>query len=129
MEDLVLKKNASSPICRYFRFEAGEKGKPKDLNEAICHLCRKQVMIKQTNTTNLCSPSDNEIVYHKIWAGQYHDIKFWIPPKLILFSTACKCHVKSQDIPNTLFPCVSVFTVREQIITDVSLCVCDETRF
>lgn len=55
MEDLVSKKNASSPIWQYFGFKAGENGEPKDLNEAICRLCRKQVMTKQGNTTNLRS--------------------------------------------------------------------------
>ncbi len=55
MEDLVLK-NASSLIRQYFSFKAEENGEPKVSNEDICRLCRKQVMTKQGNTTNLQSP-------------------------------------------------------------------------
>ncbi len=38
----IKKKLANTAI-----FKAEESGKPKDLNEAICHLYHKQVMTKQ----------------------------------------------------------------------------------
>ncbi len=63
MEDLV-SKNASSSNWQYLGFKAGENGESKDLNEVICHFCRKQVMTKQGSTMT--------------WR---YDIKFWTSPR------------------------------------------------
>ncbi len=89
MEDLLTKKNVSSPVCQYFRFKAGENGKPKDLKAAIC-LCCKQSMTKQGYTTNLHPPPLTHTHRHtkwfycllRFWLGQYCNINFWITPSL-----------------------------------------------
>ncbi|KAG9280417.1 zinc finger BED domain-containing protein 1-like [Astyanax mexicanus] len=53
MEDLVQKKGVTSPIWQYFGFQADEHGEPLDINAVKCRLCRKSIMTKDGNTSNL----------------------------------------------------------------------------
>lgn len=51
--DLVNKPRCKSFVWSYFGLKADERGKPLNSREAICRLCRKIVLSKGGNTTNL----------------------------------------------------------------------------
>lgn len=53
--DLVSKPRSKSIVWMYFGLKADEKGQPLNSGEAICRLCRKIVLAKGGNTTNLRS--------------------------------------------------------------------------
>lgn len=53
--DLICKPKGKSIVWMYFGLKADEKGQPLNSNEAICRLCRKVVLSKGGNTTNLRS--------------------------------------------------------------------------
>lgn len=53
--DLVSKPRSKSTVWLYFGLKADEKGRPLNSEEAICRLCRKIVLAKGGNTTNLRS--------------------------------------------------------------------------
>ncbi|KAM8880290.1 uncharacterized protein AB9W97_015176 isoform 3-T6 [Spinachia spinachia] len=53
--DLVSKPRSKSVVWLYFGFKADEKGQPLNSGEVICRLCRKKVLAKGGNTTNLRS--------------------------------------------------------------------------
>ncbi|XP_029360102.1 uncharacterized protein LOC115044903 isoform X2 [Echeneis naucrates] len=53
--DLVSKPRGKSIVWMYFGLKADEKGQPLNSGEAICRLCRKIVLAKGGNTTNLRS--------------------------------------------------------------------------
>lgn len=53
--DLVSKPRSKSLVWLYFGLKADEKGQPLNSGEAICRLCRKIVLAKGGNTTNLRS--------------------------------------------------------------------------
>ncbi|KAJ8264750.1 hypothetical protein GJAV_G00154450 [Gymnothorax javanicus] len=70
MEDLVPKKNCNAAVWQYFGFKGDENGQPVDLNEAICRMCRRRVLTKQGNTTNLRSHLK---AHHSEEFAQLHD--------------------------------------------------------
>lgn len=51
--DLVLKPNMTAPIWKYFGFKPDDKGQPKDIETAICRMCKREISVKSANTTNL----------------------------------------------------------------------------
>ncbi|XP_037327391.2 uncharacterized protein LOC119217666 isoform X2 [Pungitius pungitius] len=53
--DLVSKPRSKSVVWLYFGFKADDKGQPVNNGEVICRLCRKKVLAKGGNTTNLRS--------------------------------------------------------------------------
>lgn len=53
--DLVCKPRSKSIVWLYFGLKADDKGQPLNSGEAICRLCRKIVLAKGGNTTNLRS--------------------------------------------------------------------------
>lgn len=53
--DLISKPRTKSSAWLYFGLKADEKGQPLNSEEAICRLCRKIVLTKGGNTTNLRS--------------------------------------------------------------------------
>lgn len=53
--DLISKPRSKSLVWMYFGLKADEKGQPLRTDEAICRLCRKIVLAKGGNTTNLRS--------------------------------------------------------------------------
>nr|XP_040042446.1 uncharacterized protein LOC120825111 isoform X2 [Gasterosteus aculeatus aculeatus] len=53
--DLVSKPRSKSVVWLYFGFKADDKGQPVNSGEVICRLCRKKVLAKGGNTTNLRS--------------------------------------------------------------------------
>lgn len=53
--DLVSKPRSKSIVWMYFGLKADERGQPLNSGEAICRLCRKIVLAKGGNTTNLRS--------------------------------------------------------------------------
>ncbi|XP_047434474.1 uncharacterized protein LOC125004127 isoform X2 [Mugil cephalus] len=53
--DLISKPRGKSTVWLYFGLKADEKGQPLDSGGAICRLCRKVVLAKGGNTTNLRS--------------------------------------------------------------------------
>ena len=53
--DLICKPRSKSTVWLYFGLKADEKGQPLNSGEAICRLCRKIVLAKGGNTTNLRS--------------------------------------------------------------------------
>ncbi len=53
--NLVPKSKIVSPIWTHFGFEPDGKGQPVNLDEAICHICRRKVSVSRGNTTNLRS--------------------------------------------------------------------------
>lgn len=53
--DLISKPRSKSIVWMYFGLKADEKGQPLNSGEAICRLCRKIVLAKGGNTTNLRS--------------------------------------------------------------------------
>ncbi|KAM9857662.1 uncharacterized protein ACBR49_001273 [Aulostomus maculatus] len=53
--DLISKPRSKSTVWLYFGLKADEKGQPLNSGEAICRLCRKIVLAKGGNTTNLRS--------------------------------------------------------------------------
>ncbi|XP_056227712.1 uncharacterized protein LOC130166261 isoform X2 [Seriola aureovittata] len=53
--DLISKPRSKSIVWLYFGLKADEKGQPLNSGEAICRLCRKIVLAKGGNTTNLRS--------------------------------------------------------------------------
>ncbi|XP_053711457.1 uncharacterized protein LOC128753631 isoform X1 [Synchiropus splendidus] len=53
--DLVSKPRGKSLVWLYFGLKADERGRPLNSGEAICRLCRKIVLAKGGNTTNLRS--------------------------------------------------------------------------
>ncbi|KAF7663158.1 hypothetical protein LDENG_00216870 [Lucifuga dentata] len=53
--DLIAKPRSKSSVWLYFGLKADEKGRPLNSGEVICRLCRKVVLAKGGNTTNLRS--------------------------------------------------------------------------
>ena len=53
MAKLVSKSGTKSVVWDYFSLELGTDGKPVDDGSAICRSCRKQVLAKHGNTSNL----------------------------------------------------------------------------
>ncbi|XP_028254541.1 uncharacterized protein LOC114431018 [Parambassis ranga] len=53
--DLISKPRGKSIVWLYFGLKADEKGRPLNSEEVICRLCRKIVLAKGGNTTNLRS--------------------------------------------------------------------------
>ncbi|XP_014885852.1 uncharacterized protein LOC106946190 isoform X1 [Poecilia latipinna] len=53
--DLISKPRSKSVVWTYFGLKADEKGQPLNTGEVICRLCRKIVLAKGGNTTNLRS--------------------------------------------------------------------------
>lgn len=53
--DLISKPRSKSIVWLYFGLKADEKGRPLNTGEAVCRLCRKIVLAKGGNTTNLRS--------------------------------------------------------------------------
>ncbi|XP_034044019.1 uncharacterized protein LOC117526108 [Thalassophryne amazonica] len=53
--DLISKPRGKSIVWLYFGLKADENGRPLNSGEAICRLCRKIVLAKGGNTTNLRS--------------------------------------------------------------------------
>ncbi|XP_063739574.1 uncharacterized protein LOC134864489 isoform X2 [Eleginops maclovinus] len=53
--DLICKPRSKSVVWMYFGLKADERGQPLNSGEAICRLCRKIVLAKGGNTTNLRS--------------------------------------------------------------------------
>ncbi|XP_035492110.1 uncharacterized protein LOC118312000 isoform X2 [Scophthalmus maximus] len=53
--DLISKPRSKSIVWLYFGLKADEKGQPLNSVEAVCRLCRKIVLAKGGNTTNLRS--------------------------------------------------------------------------
>lgn len=53
--DLITKPRSKSIVWLYFGLKADEKGQPLNHGEAVCRLCRKIVLAKGGNTTNLRS--------------------------------------------------------------------------
>ncbi|XP_067354334.1 E3 SUMO-protein ligase ZBED1-like isoform X2 [Channa argus] len=53
--DLVSKPRSKSIVWLYFGLKADERGQPLNSGEAVCRLCRKIVLAKGGNTTNLRS--------------------------------------------------------------------------
>ncbi|KAM4604202.1 E3 SUMO-protein ligase ZBED1-like isoform 2-T2 [Polymixia lowei] len=53
--DLISKPRSKSSIWMYFGLKADAKGQPFNTDEIICRLCRKVVLAKGGNTTNLRS--------------------------------------------------------------------------
>lgn len=53
--DLICKPRSKSIVWLYFGLKADEKGQPLNSGEAVCRLCRKIVLAKGGNTTNLRS--------------------------------------------------------------------------
>lgn len=53
--DLIAKPRSKSIVWMYFGLKADDKGQPLNSGEAICRLCRKIVLAKGGNTTNLRS--------------------------------------------------------------------------
>ncbi|KAL7404403.1 hypothetical protein ABVT39_014211 [Epinephelus coioides] len=53
--DLITKPRSKSIVWMYFGLKADEKGQPLNSGEAVCRLCRKIVLAKGGNTTNLRS--------------------------------------------------------------------------
>ncbi|XP_069573884.1 uncharacterized protein [Brachyistius frenatus] len=53
--DLVSKPKSKSIVWLYFGLKADERGLPLNTGEAVCRLCRKIVLAKGGNTTNLRS--------------------------------------------------------------------------
>ncbi|XP_029950959.1 uncharacterized protein LOC115391013 [Salarias fasciatus] len=53
--DLVTKPRSKSVVWLYFGLKADDKGQPLNNREAVCRLCRKIVLAKSGNTTNLRS--------------------------------------------------------------------------
>ncbi|XP_029931992.1 uncharacterized protein LOC115376433 isoform X2 [Myripristis murdjan] len=53
--DLISKPRSKSTVWMYFGLKADERGQPLNSGEAICRLCRKIVLAKGGNTTNLRS--------------------------------------------------------------------------
>ena len=53
--DLICKPRSKSLVWMYFGLKANGKGQPLNYDEAICRLCRKVVLAKGGNTTNLRS--------------------------------------------------------------------------
>ncbi|XP_018556549.1 uncharacterized protein LOC108900151 isoform X2 [Lates calcarifer] len=53
--DLITKPRSKSVVWMYFGLKADEKGQPLNSGEAVCRLCRKIVLAKGGNTTNLRS--------------------------------------------------------------------------
>ncbi len=53
--DLISKPRGKSVVWLYFGLKADERGQPLNSGEAICRLCRKIVLAKGGNTTNLRS--------------------------------------------------------------------------
>ncbi|XP_074542095.1 uncharacterized protein LOC141802402 isoform X4 [Halichoeres trimaculatus] len=53
--DLISKPKGKSIVWMYFGLKADEKGQPLNSREAVCRLCRKVVLSKGGNTTNLRS--------------------------------------------------------------------------
>ncbi|XP_041790448.1 uncharacterized protein LOC121604870 isoform X2 [Chelmon rostratus] len=53
--DLISKPRSKSLVWMYFGLKADEKGQPLNSGEAVCRLCRKIVLAKGGNTTNLRS--------------------------------------------------------------------------
>ncbi|CAJ1052952.1 uncharacterized protein LOC117815987 isoform X4 [Xyrichtys novacula] len=53
--DLISKPRGKSIVWMYFGLKADEKGQPLNSREAVCRLCRKVVLSKGGNTTNLRS--------------------------------------------------------------------------
>lgn len=52
---LVPKPNVTAPVWEHFGFHPNEKGEPENLQEAICKICAKKVIVSRGNTTNLRS--------------------------------------------------------------------------
>ncbi|KAM4594197.1 E3 SUMO-protein ligase ZBED1-like isoform 1-T1 [Fundulus diaphanus] len=53
--DLISKPRSKSVVWTYFGLKADERGQPLNTGEVICRLCRKIVLAKGGNTTNLRS--------------------------------------------------------------------------
>ncbi|XP_059199467.1 uncharacterized protein LOC131979472 isoform X2 [Centropristis striata] len=53
--DLISKPRSKSSVWLYFGLKADDKGQPLNSGEAVCRLCRKIVLAKGGNTTNLRS--------------------------------------------------------------------------
>ncbi|XP_036964875.1 uncharacterized protein LOC119025416 isoform X3 [Acanthopagrus latus] len=53
--DLISKPRGKSIVWLYFGLKADDKGQPLNSGEAVCRLCRKIVLAKGGNTTNLRS--------------------------------------------------------------------------
>ncbi|XP_023150324.2 uncharacterized protein LOC111585152 isoform X1 [Amphiprion ocellaris] len=53
--DLIAKPRSKSMVWLYFGLKADDKGQPLNSREAVCRLCRKIVLAKGGNTTNLRS--------------------------------------------------------------------------
>lgn len=52
-EELVPKANTKSAVWEYFGFIPDKEGKPKDEDKPVCKLCKKTVLSKGSNTSNL----------------------------------------------------------------------------
>ena len=53
MAKLVSKSGTKSVVWDFFGLELGKDGKPVDDGSAICRSCRKRVLAKHGNTSNL----------------------------------------------------------------------------
>ena len=54
-EQLVAKRNTSTPVWKHFGFEADESGKPRNIRRPQCCICHQEVGAKDGNTSNLYS--------------------------------------------------------------------------
>ena len=52
-EELVPKPKTTSAVWQYFGFIADEEGRPKNEQQPICKLCKKTVLSRGSNTSNL----------------------------------------------------------------------------
>ena len=50
---ILARPNTRSPVWEYFRLEANEKGQPANSDKAVCWLCKKLMMGKGGNTSNM----------------------------------------------------------------------------
>ncbi|KAI2658595.1 E3 SUMO-protein ligase ZBED1 [Labeo rohita] len=51
--DLVSKPKTTAPIWAHFGFTPDDKGQPKDVDTAVCQICKREIPAKAANTTNL----------------------------------------------------------------------------
>lgn len=42
-----------APVWAHFSFKPDKKGWPKDVDTALCRICKREIPVKGANTTNL----------------------------------------------------------------------------
>ena len=55
MSELIAKSGTKSIVWDYFGLERGPDGKPIDDGNVVCRTCRRRVMARHSNTSNLLS--------------------------------------------------------------------------